>query len=113
MAQETKPAFCEKHGVQNYVLTSPSLANAIEKDSRLEIFNVINLAIESHGKKYNYVVEAEFLRMYINIPDTETSVLLLDRDKTMRQINDRLIIQKILHDLKWVCPLCLESVLIK
>ena len=33
-----------------------------------------------------------------------------DREKTEKKLNDRLLVQKIIRAMKWVCPICLSEV---
>jgi hypothetical protein len=105
-----KPAFCEKHGVQKFVLSSPRLAAAIAQDESIKETDLRRLQIESLGKTFEYFVDREFLDNLL-IASEEQILNLKDRDKKSKQLNDRLIIQKIVREMKWVCPVCLSTVI--
>jgi excinuclease UvrABC helicase subunit UvrB len=106
-----KPAYCDKHGVQNYQLTSPLLADAISQNKKIDKTLIIHLLVKSRDSETDYLVDVDYLKNYIDFPDTENKLLLVDRDKTTRQSNDRLVIQNILRNMRWVCPRCLECVI--
>jgi len=105
-----KPAFCEKHGVQQFVMTSPLLAAAITQGESIKETDLRRLQIESLGKTFEYFVDREFLDEFMIAPDKRI-LILKDRDKPSKQLNDRLIIQKIVREMKWVCPVCLKAVI--
>lgn len=72
------PGICEIHGVQNYTLTSPSIAAAIAGDGS-QGFQVATFETFSYNANHQYFVDKEFLR--------ENSVLensvLVDKDKSL------------------------------
>lgn len=105
-----KPAFCEKHGVQQFIMTSPRLAAAITQDESIKETDLRELQIETLGKTFEYFVDREFLDNLM-IASGERILILKDRDKASKQLNDRLIIQKIVREMKWVCPVCLNTVI--
>jgi hypothetical protein len=104
-----KPAFCEKHGVQQFVIASPRLAAAISLGKLIEATDIRKIKIEYLGKKFEYFVDSEFLKEF-KIDLNEPTIILKDRDKASKQLNDRLIIQKIAAGMKWVCPVCLNTI---
>lgn len=105
-----RPAFCEKHGAQQFVMTSPRIAAAIVRGQSIKETELRKLQIESLGKTFEYFVDSEFLDK-LKIASDERTLILKDRDKRAKQLNDRLIIQKIVREMKWVCPVCLKSVI--
>lgn len=59
------------------------------------------------------MIEANDVSAYLKefgIDLIESTIILHDRDKTSKQLNDRLTIQKIVGGMKWVCPVCLDTV---
>ena len=108
-----KPVFCEIHGVQEFVITSPKLADAIAHGELIAETDLRKLQIESVGARFEYYfVDSGFLNEFQIISDSQT-VSFKDRDKVSKQLNDRLIIQKIVRAMKRVCPDCLEITISK
>jgi hypothetical protein len=105
----TKPAFCKIHKVQSFILTSPRFAEAIEHRENLSTDEVITLKIHSYGKIYDYKIDDAFIKEF-NLSPVDDEVILRDREKTEKKLNDRLLIQKITRAMKYVCPLCLSEV---
>jgi hypothetical protein len=104
-----KPGLCEKHGAQRFTLTSPKLSAAAVRGEWIQAAGIRKLQIVSLNKNLEYLVDCGFLReFHINIYNS--TIVLKDRDKTFKQLNDRLIIQKITGRMKWVCPACLNSI---
>jgi hypothetical protein len=104
-----KPAFCKKHNVQSFIQTSPRLAEAIEYKVNLNIDEVVTLKILSYGKIFEYKIDNTFANEF-NLAHVDGVVMLRDRDKTEKKMNDRLLIQKVTRAMKWVCPLCLSEI---
>jgi hypothetical protein len=107
-----KPAFCKKHNIQTFIQTSLRLAEAIECKENLSVDEVIILKILSYGKIYEYKIDNTFANEF-NLSPVDGVVMLRDRDKTEKKMNDRLLIQKVTREMKWVCPLCLSETLEK
>ena len=104
-----KPAFCEKHGIQQFIITSPRLAAAIAAGKLVEATDIRKLQIESLGKTFEYFVDREFLKGF-QFDSNHQILTLKDRDTASKQLNDRLVIQKIVAKMEWVCPVCLKNV---
>ena len=107
-----KPAFCKKHNIQFFIQTSLRLAKAIGCKGNLSIDEVITLKILSYGKIFEYRIDNTFANEF-NLSPVDGVVMLRDRDKTEKKMNDRLLIQKVTRAMKWVCPLCLSETLEK
>lgn len=105
---EMKPAFCDRHKMQNFVLTSPSLAAVVKGDQDIFVGEIAQLTIYSFGKEFRYFVDFKFLNSFDIVPENGV-VLLYDKDKLNRKMNDRLLIQKLTIEMKWVCPVCLSE----
>lgn len=108
----SKPAPCLKHGVQPFVQTSPRLAEAIEFSNHLNSDQIVTLKILSYGKIFEYKIDVAFVYEF-NIIPVEGEVMLRDRDREEKKLNDRLLVQKITRAMKWVCPICLSEILPK
>jgi len=108
----TKPAFCKKHNAQPFVQTSPRLAEAIENNDCLSPDDVVTLKILSYGKIFEYKIDSDFVNEF-NIIPVDGEVMLRDRDKQEKKLNDRLLVQKITRAMKYVCPICLSEILTK
>ena len=105
----TKPAFCKKHDVQSFILTSPRFAEAVERRENLSVDEVLTLRIHSYGKIYEYKIDDTFMEEF-SLSPADGAVILYDREKTKKKLNDRLLIQKITRAMKYVCPVCLSEV---
>lgn len=103
-----KPGVCKRHDAQRFVLTSPRLAVAISNQI-LSPLNIFIIRVDCSGSDFEFLVDCEFPEKY-GISSGESVIGLKDRDKLAKQLNDRLIIQKMVRDMKWVCPLCLHMV---
>ncbi len=102
--------ICEKHGTQKFVLTSPRLAAALAEGKLTKETDLLELKINSLDKIFEYTVDREFLKDFqFNLYDRE--VTLQDRSKISKQLNDRLTIRKLLREMKWVCPVCLNKII--
>jgi len=101
-----RPAYCEKHGTQSFVQTSPKLAEESFDSSAVDATDIRSLEIHSSGKIFRYVVDVEFLKGFMH-PSDRITIILKDRDKALKQLNDRLLVQRITNEMKWICPLCL------
>lgn len=104
-----RPAVCEKHGVQQFIITSPRLATAIARGKLTEATDIRKLKIESLGKTFEYFVDSKFLEEF-QIDLNKPTIILKDRNKASQKLNDRLIIQKIVAGMRWVCPVCLNAI---
>lgn len=93
-----------------YVATSPRLAAAISSNESMPPEEIRYLRFRNDGKSYERAVDSNFLEKF-GLPVNDAVVILKDRDKALKQLNDRLLIQKIIREMKGVCPLCLDGVL--
>lgn len=109
MNTNTKPALCERHNIQPFILTSPHLAAAIKRGDHISSDEITKLKIFSMGKYFEYLIDIKFLKE-LKITPVDGVVIMRDRDKTEKKMNDRLLVQKIMREMKWVCPLCLSEV---
>lgn len=107
-----KPAYCEKHGVEQFVLTSPRLADAIKLNEYFCSDEILKLKIESSEGCSDFFIDIELLKKF-KLSEVDRVVTLHDRDKPKNILNDRLLIQKIIRYMKWVCPLCLIEIVDK
>ena len=91
-------------------MTSPRIAAAIVPAQSMKENELRKLKIVSLEKTFEYFVDSELLDE-MKIASDERTLILKDRDKRAKRLNDRLVIQKIVRKMKWVCPVCLKSVL--
>lgn len=103
-----RPAYCDKHGPQPFTQTSPKLAEKISAISSVSEVDIRRIEIDSGGKSFQYLVDVEFLKRFM-LPVDQDIVVLRNCNKGLKQLNDRLIIQKITKEMKWVCPLCFNN----
>lgn len=103
-----KPGICNRHDAQRFVLTSPRLASAVTGGEDMEGLNARTLRIEGATGSFEYLVDSEFLEG-LGISSKQSPVLLKDRNRVSRQLNDRLAILRLMRDMRWVCPACLHA----
>lgn len=102
--------ICEKHGIQKFVLTSPRLAAAVAEGNLVKKTYLLKFRIDSLDKIFEYTVDRQFLKEFqLDLRDLE--ITLQDRSKISKQLNDRLTIRKLLKEMKWVCPVCLNEII--
>ncbi|WP_198086237.1 hypothetical protein [Variovorax sp. E3] len=107
-----KPGICKKHGGQNFALTSSDLVAAINEGKMLSSSDVCKITTSSFGRKSETFVGKGFFRRFFEDPGV-SEVSLLDREKDLKKMNDRLLIRKIFSDpdLKFVCAVCLREII--
>lgn len=105
-----KPAYCQKHGATNHTITSPRLDDAIAQGGSFDQDKICVLQIESDKGLSEYLVDEEFLSKFALVPANKV-VRLRDREKDLRRLNDRLLIRRIVKEMRWVCSVCLHELL--
>ncbi|MCY1230726.1 hypothetical protein D9M72_431510 [compost metagenome] len=107
-----KPAFCKRHGVQNFILTSSDFSTAIEEGRGINVGDVRVINTSSFDEKMKTFVDKKFFNKFFK-DSNALEVFLFDREKHLKKMNDRLLIRKIFSDpdLKFVCPACLREAL--
>jgi hypothetical protein len=102
------PFLCKKHGIQNLILTSPKIANAVNDECKTFDDKIIWLKIESSGNDSKYYVDCDFLEGFM--PEKiKKEVILKDRDKEKKELNNRILILKIFKKMATACPECLKD----
>ncbi|MFT3930601.1 MAG: hypothetical protein QM709_09945 [Spongiibacteraceae bacterium] len=104
----SKPVFFSVHGAQWFTSTSPPLFELVCRGGKAPGMRLSKLVVESFGRVNEYTVDDEFLKGFGLISENGV-ISLRDRDKSKKLMNDRLVIQKIFREVKWVCPLCLKE----
>ncbi|MFM9924408.1 hypothetical protein VLK31_15550 [Variovorax sp. H27-G14] len=107
-----KPAICEKHGIQNFVVTSSDFFLAIDEGKIPGPIDACKIKTSAFERISENFVSRHFFQRFFK--DSEISeVHLIDREKNLKKMNDRLLIRKIFSDsdLKYVCPACLHQFL--
>jgi hypothetical protein len=104
------PILCKKHGMQNMAMTSARFQAAIWEGRSIEKSDVRMLEIRSAEGKRQYPIDAEILTR-LQIASVNNTLTLKERDQHLKQLNDRLVIQKIFREMKdnWVCAACLDE----
>ena len=106
-----KLGYCDKHGFQPFVVTSPRLVHAVLHDDLIMEDEICSFKIIEYDRTFDYFVDVGFLKNF-EIALTIEPLILKDRDKILKKMNDRLIIQKIIKEMKWVCQECFKNGLI-
>ena len=106
------PANCNIHGIQAYVSTSPKLATAIKNKEFIKSSELAKIIIYSPdlARIFEHIVDANFVKSFVNNKIKTSELILIDRNKSNKKQNDRLLVQHILKELKWVCPVCLSKI---
>lgn len=107
----TKPAHCKRHGVQPFVMTSPLFSRIIENNGPTNAYDFCEFRIESLGEVFEYIVDGDFLQKFMG-GSMRQVITLKDRDKTAKEMNDRLIIQRIVREMEWVCSKCFQKIIL-
>ena len=97
------PKYCVKHGFQPFISTSPRLAEAISSNQSVTHDDIRYLDFDLFGRNFRETVDPTFLENF-GLPSHRGVVVLKDRDKNAKQLNDRLLIQKITKEMISVCP---------
>ena len=103
-----KSALCSIHGPQGFIQTSPLLVKAIGESNLNQKMAFRELVIQSNGNRYCYLVDADFLASF-GLSVDANEVTLHDRSREKKQLNDRILIQRITGNMAWVCQICLSS----
>ena len=106
------PVICPKHGRVFYVATSPILAKALAdgEDLSAEI-RIVTLEVDSQeelGKTTTYLVDQAFLTKFSLFP-IDGVLILKDRSKREKLMNDRVVLNRIFAETIMVCPDCLDE----
>ncbi len=90
--------------------TSTRFQTAIWEGRSIEKSDVCMLEITKPDGRRQYPIDAE-IPARLHISTVNNTLALKDRDQTAKQLNDRLLIQKIFHEMKdnWVCVACLNE----
>lgn len=105
-----KPGICEKHGIHNFILTSSDFSSAIDEGKTLDSSDAYKIRTNSLEKINETIVNENFFRRFFEESEG-LEVLLVDRERSLKKMNDRLLIIKIFSDpeLRYVCPVCLNQ----
>lgn len=107
-----KPAICEKHGSQEFIGTSPRFAHSIDDGSEIKLSEIVLMRVDSSAGVGEYWIDVGMLK---NEKATiEDGVLhLVDRDLVAKRLNDRLLIMRLVNQMKYkyVCPVCLRELM--
>lgn len=102
--------FCEKHRGSRFILTSPKFAAAIKSKESIDPDDIRYFRFTSKGLGGRNPVDTAFLEQF-GFSANNSVVVLENRDLEAKQLNDRLLMQKILKEMQSVCCACLDGVL--
>lgn len=102
------PFLCKKHGMQTLVLTSPEFSERTKSCKKIKKSEALLLTIKHVDSDSTYYIDFNFFNEFIPERNKE-NLILLDRNRSKKELNDRLIIQKILKEMVSVCPECLKE----
>lgn len=100
--------FCTIHNIAADVSVSTSIRDALEKDSPLKNTRQIVIIQPDEGMKRSYILVDDDVLDKVGIGEKE-HVVLFDRDRKNKKLNDRLLIRKIDQQLWSVCAVCLAG----
>ena len=101
-------APCRIHGKEIFFPMSEDFASKVSLGKKIDkdTFAIIEITSE-HGKN-RYIFSKEYLKRFqIEYPDN--LVKLRNRDKVNKKLNNRLVIQQLMKEVKWVCSKCLAE----
>lgn len=102
--------FCEKHPRQGLVLTSPKFVASAKCNEFVGSDDIRYINIHSDGRMGRNPVDRVFFEK-LGFPVEHFFVILHDRDKIARQLNDRMLVLKIKREMAGICTDCLDAVL--
>lgn len=107
-----KPVVCKKHGLQEFVGTSPRFASSIDDGSEIKRSEIVLLRIDSSGGAGEYWIDVGMLKGE-NVTIEDGVLHLMDRDPVAKKLNDRLLIMRLVNQMKhkYVCPICLRELM--
>jgi len=104
----TKQAPCKIHNIQNFIPVSPSFSERIKNNQKISEAELYRINVFLDGKVFEYIVNRDFFLKYVAKENTKESNFY-DRDKENKSLNDRLVIQKIVSQMQWVCIKCFSE----
>ncbi|MBD2780195.1 hypothetical protein [Xenorhabdus szentirmaii] len=102
-------SFCYKHEIPYTSHVSKQVAQWVSNGEEIK-GNIRYIYIESTEERRKIVVDNVMFEKYF--PGIkENSVTIKDRNKPLREMNDRLLVRKITQELSSVCRQCLAELL--
>lgn len=100
--------LCKKHNIAENVTVSIGIRNSMVKGIFDDEITTITIVNPDENMKKNYIlVDSDFLRSFGIKKEEE--IILYDRDKKNKRMNDRLLINRLSHQICNVCPQCLSE----
>lgn len=99
-------SFCPIHSVARDATVSKKIHEALERN--IIVDDIVELTIvqpDENMAKQHVLVEQELL----NELGVNNVIVLYDRDRVNKKMNDRLVINKLSSHLCNVCPICLSQ----
>ncbi|WP_342325080.1 hypothetical protein AAEY27_10060 [Kosakonia sp. BYX6] len=101
-------SLCPIHSVARDVTVSKNISKALEGNVIIEgVVEVVIVMPDEHMAKEHLFVDLELLKT-LGIEE-RSGIVLYDRDKTNKKMNDRLVINKLSGYLCSACPICLSE----
>ncbi|MBD2822339.1 hypothetical protein ID852_16955 [Xenorhabdus sp. 42] len=101
--------FCHKHDIPHIFPVSKQVAQWVSNGEEIK-GNIRYIYIESTEEIRKTIIDnALFEKYFPGIK--ENSVTIKDRNKPLREMNDRLLVRKITQELSSVCRQCLAELL--
>ncbi|WP_043318577.1 hypothetical protein [Microbulbifer sp. HZ11] len=108
---ESRFAHCRIHGGQKFIPLSADFVKKLNFDEPIYKQDLAVLEVLNRGNKFQYLVSKACLEKF-GVSAQREKVTLVDRDKQKQCLNDRLVIQKLMKEIQWVCPICFRGKLL-
>lgn len=93
--------------------SSPLLARMAMGEESVRRVALVSFNVESSKGVKRYTVDSDFFELFRKLPAEGEVVKFVERTRQLKQLNDRLVIQKIRKNMLAVCPLCLGELIEK
>lgn len=99
-------SLCPIHSVADNATVSLAIKDALKNNTPVTKVVVLVIVRPDEDMKKEYILVDSDLVKSLGMSETER-IVLLDRDRDNKKLNDRLLIRKIAQHLCSVCPICL------
>lgn len=99
-------SLCKTHAVAEDATVSKAIKEALKKGIPLKNTRLIVTTCPDENMKKEYILVDDDLVKALGISESER-IVLIDRDRSNKKLNDRLLINKLSQHLCGVCPVCL------
>lgn len=103
--------FCPIHECELNFFVSNVLYEKVQNNMHINEFDIAYIVVETEGDNcLKYAVDRFFFEKYFSCVNSSI-VYLKDRNRKLKEMNDRLIIKRIEKELCPVCKKCFQSLL--